>query len=192
MITCPGPSLPDERRGSAVALSAYTPRTNGKAERFIQSALWDSAYAPRAEHDQRHSFDLDSGAHGDHAYHHPYIKGIFSSRMEQLKVTSVSNPTRPSDGLPAIQAKIRGKLQAVREASKARHRGTAGLGHWDALAEGGTVPTTRLARGALARTVVGGTRALATSAANVVGGRAFVANKGRATCFGFLGAQDFS
>lgn len=49
----------------------YTPRTNGKAERFIQTALREWAYAPSYHDSREREQQLDPWLH-DYNFHRPH------------------------------------------------------------------------------------------------------------------------
>ncbi len=49
----------------------YTPRTNGKAERFIQTALREWAYARAYDHSEQRSLQLRSWLH-QYNWHRPH------------------------------------------------------------------------------------------------------------------------
>jgi transposase InsO family protein len=51
----------------------YTPRTNGKAERFIQTALRERAYARTYQNSQQRHTELDLWLH-DYNFHRPHAR----------------------------------------------------------------------------------------------------------------------
>ncbi len=60
------------RRLRHIFTRPYTPRTNGKAERFIQSALREWAYARAYDHCQQRAAALSSWLH-NYNYHRPHL-----------------------------------------------------------------------------------------------------------------------
>lgn len=67
----------------------YTPRTNGKAERFIQTALREWAYAVRYENSQRRIDALDPWLH-HYNVHRPHSALGYKPPISRLQVNNVS------------------------------------------------------------------------------------------------------
>jgi transposase InsO family protein len=65
------------------AVAKNTPQTNGKAERFIQTALREWAYAPAFEHSERRYAALPAWLHR-YNWHRPHV----------IRTQATDQPTR--------------------------------------------------------------------------------------------------
>lgn len=73
-----------------IRIKPYTPKTNGKAERLVQTALREWAYAKAYETSEQRAADLPVWLHR-YNWHRP---------ARQLKLQHAHQPTRPLRGQP--------------------------------------------------------------------------------------------
>jgi transposase InsO family protein len=76
----------DDRPVAMLRVKPYTPQTNGKAERFIQTALREWAYATAFEHSEQRQRALPAWLHR-YNWHRPHASLARKSPISRIALT---------------------------------------------------------------------------------------------------------